>query len=298
MIKTALGTLLGMVLFTFVMYISQRARLFTLRLIRSIGRPCFQHWQYVLIFIGIILLEISIYFRFERRDAILLSIGYLILVILLLLQFRRSDRLRLDSWVTIHLLQSHRGDVLLYELFESHEGWQQFRQGTAVQSEYVAHKGRFSLRKERPADPNGVYRMLSRRAGLGLLFSGWIYRPTEGGQGGLGDRLAVEDSDFNGYGFVVSHGENSWAAIERRDAGIARGPERLAHQDFQPPTDAWYQFEFYLKVGGEFDLCLNDASGERLVNINAEDQRYNSFDRVTIHGGFNYYVDELKVEVL
>lgn len=176
--------------------------------------------------------------------------------------------------------------------------WRPYREGRISQSEEVAHSGSFSLKKDSKdglGDPHGGFRSIGKTIRLGHVFSGWMYRPHKNTPGG-GDRLAIEDENFNGYGFTVAHySDVAW--IERRDQG---NPEVLTQRvSCDPPRDQWYQFEFYLRGSGEFELRLYDRSGREFCRVpSVRDGKYRSFDRVTVHGGFIYYVDDLKIEAL
>ena len=56
---------------------------------------------------------------------------------------------------------------------------------------------KFSLKKSGFNDPNGGIKKFTATR-RGILFSGWVYRPSHG-DGGPADRLAIEDAKGNGY---------------------------------------------------------------------------------------------------
>ncbi len=183
-------------------------------------------------------------------------------------------------------------EIVFSEVFDYFEGWEQYLEGRVSHSKEVSpHIGQFCLKKEHRNDPHGGYKIIGKSIGLGFIFSGWLFRPS-GKPGGQGDRLAIEDMEFNGYGFLVDHGAN-FAVIERRGKGIAS--EISKRINFNPPQDAWYQFEFHSSSDGKFELCLNNSQGEKLVEITAVDSIYNQFDRIVIHGGQPYFVDDIKI---
>lgn len=188
--------------------------------------------------------------------------------------------------------------AVLHDQMDDFGPWKPYREGKVSQSTEVAHTGAFSLKKDSKdglGDPYGGFRQIGKTIRLGHVFSGWIYRPDKRTRG-PGDRLAIEDEDFNGYGFTVGHySDVAWT--ERRDQG---NPQILSQKaSCNPPRDQWYQFEFYMKSGGEFELRLYDRSGSEFCRVpSAMDSTYHSFDRVTVHGGFIYYVDDLKIEAL
>jgi hypothetical protein len=185
--------------------------------------------------------------------------------------------------------------VIFHDQFNSLTGWEQYGNGNISQSTGLRYSGISSLKKDGASDPNGGFRKLGRNVGLGLVFSGWIYSPAKRA-GGKADRLAIEDSNFNGYGFTVDHRSNRiW--IERREEGRPKPLEPVI--DFVAPEDQWYQFRFYLRTGGKFDLRIYNRSGEVLSSVpTISDEKFGSFDRVAVHGGFLYYVDELEIRSL
>ena len=176
--------------------------------------------------------------------------------------------------------------------FELWTGWNNYGLGTVSWSTAVAHGGVASLKKDGNNDPNGGYKLLGQTIGLDVELEGWIYRPSPWSGGGA-DRLAIEDSSFNGYGFQISH-DNNYAYIERRDSG---SPTTLGSSvSFNPPENAWYKFLFQMLCGGKFNLYIYDQNLNLLASItNVSDTTYNQFDRVVVHGGYEYYVDDLIV---
>jgi len=183
-------------------------------------------------------------------------------------------------------------EMLFSDDFDSFLGWEQYLDGNVSRSKEVKPRvGQFCLKKGQGNDPHGGYKIIGRSIDLGFIFSGWIYRPS-GKHGGKGDRLGIEDARFNGYGFSIAHGAK-FAAIERRDQGKATEISERIHID--PPEDTWYQFEFHSSKDGKFVLFLNNSQGDRLFEISAVDLKYNRFDRIVIHGGQPYFVDNLRV---
>ncbi|MCP4727485.1 MAG: hypothetical protein GY863_20775, partial [bacterium] len=110
--------------------------------------------------------------------------------------------------------------------------------------------------------------------------------------GGAADRLAIEDGSYDGYGFHTNH--SNYVLIERRNNGSAT---TLGSQDtYDPPEDEWYKYSFCLKTGGSFDLFYYDMDDSLLTSvINRTDANYSSFDRVLLHGGNQYYVDDMRI---
>lgn len=183
--------------------------------------------------------------------------------------------------------------IIFTDNFNTDEGWEIYQEGIVSLSNEIVKTGQYSLKKDQHSDPNGGYKVIPG-VGLGISLEGWIYRPSNF-KGGSADRLAIEDRDFNGYGFIVNHQNNNFG-IERRDGGIGHlivvGQRAL-------PLDNWYKFEFRLKEPGSLDLFLYDHLERMIIGIvDAKDNTYNSFDRICIHGGYEYYIDQLTVRQL
>jgi len=128
------------------------------------------------------------------------------------------------------------GELVFFDTFDTDQGWEQYLDGTvALSSEIQAHSGNSCLKKQDHNNPHGGFKRIGRKINLGFIFSGWIYRPSNQ-PGGKGDRLAIEDAEFNGYGLSIGHSRGI-AHIERRDKGSAT----TISQDvqFNPPQDEW-----------------------------------------------------------
>lgn len=202
--------------------------------------------------------------------------------------------------ITMHKKETMSAkDNVFYDNFEKFIGWENYGKGKVVQSSDFSHTGKYSLKKDEANDPDGGYKTFDREIGSGFVFSGWVYRPSEY-KGGAWDRLAIENSHCDGYGFTVAHNRKTiW--IERRVKGISN-PKSNTISDVVPfklPMDQWYEFKFFIKKEGKLELKIFNTSGVEVIKIkDVCDNTYNSFDRVVIHGGFSYYVDELKIEIL
>ena len=182
-------------------------------------------------------------------------------------------------------------EEIFFDDFRSFEGWQQYIDGRVSLSSDHAHTGKHSLKKEKHNDPNGGYKLFGVTIDRGFIFSGWVFRPSVE-YGGRGDLLAVENVAYDGYGFGIAHGLQS-ATIHKR----VRGRYRLLCDRYRFKTieDNWYHFDLHVDEGSRIELCIDDSIGNRLLSIIAVDPEFRKFDRVVIHGGCPYYVDDIKV---
>ena len=184
--------------------------------------------------------------------------------------------------------------ILFYDNFHKSTGWIDRGEGKVSITDERAYSLKTCLKKDGDYDPHGGYKEIGKEISPGFIFSGWIYAPTERGKDAHGDRIAIEDKEFNGYGFAVVHG-GKFIEIERRENGVNQSIDGHKRKHFSPPVDQWYWFKFSIDRDGNIVLSLFDSSLTNIVSIQALDTKYTEFDRIVIHGGYPYYVDELKI---
>ncbi|MEL7207770.1 MAG: signal peptidase I, partial [Actinomycetota bacterium] len=173
--------------------------------------------------------------------------------------------------------------------FEVFTGWNQFGAGTVAPTSF-AHNGSGALVKDFNNDPSGGWKALGTTLGGEWTLQAWLYRPSSS-TGGSIDRLGIEDASFNGYSFGASHGANS-LFIDRRTGGNPSGS--LASVAFDPPEDEWYRLVLSRSANG-LTVTAYDGGGTTLASTSTVDATYSSFDRVVIHGGHTYYVDDIAI---
>lgn len=192
--------------------------------------------------------------------------------------------------------RSYRYNGCTYdEIFEDYKfdsGWNNYKSGAVTQSTEEIKYCPASLKKINNNDPNGGWKSLGQTIGRNYVFEGWIYRPSSY-SGGACDRLAISDSNFNGYGFGTC-GDNVF--IERRDNGTGQS---LKSASWTRTNDVWYRFRFKANSDNTFTITFYDENGTQLTSLTSDpDTTYSgNFDRVVVHGGHEYYVDGLSVRV-
>ncbi len=203
------------------------------------------------------------------------------------------DSIDLDSPVAHWRLgEAASGPVVtvLTDDFESFSGYTDYGSGSFVGSTAQARSGVASGLKTGNNDPNGGWKALPSVVNGTFTMEVWVYRPS-GFAGGSIDRLGIEDSSFNGYSFNVDHNNNR-LRIDRRTGGAATTISPTV--TFDPPEDAWYRLELE-RVGSSLTLNAYDGGGSLLASTTATDATTNSFDRFVVHGGYDYFVDDLTV---
>lgn len=182
------------------------------------------------------------------------------------------------------------GPVTMTDGFESFVGWTTYGSGDVVASTAQARTGLQSGAKVGNNDPNGAWKPLPTPIGNDFVFEVWVYRPSTSGGGSI-DRVGLEDASFNGYTVAADHGGNS-LRIDRRTGGGATGIGSTVA--FNPPEDQWYRLRM-TRTSSAIVLTAFDASGAPLASTSATDTTTTVFDRVTVRGGWTYYLDDLVV---
>jgi len=194
------------------------------------------------------------------------------------------------------IVESYGSKIIFYDNFENWSGWNIYGLGVVNQSSTYVYSGNYSLEKNLNNDPNGGYKLLNTTISRDVIVSGWIYRPSGWGGGPI-DRIGLENGSFDGYSIAIDHlttgGADIW--IDKRTGGL---PTRISSSILwsNAPLDSWYYFKFYIYSNGTIKLNVYYNNGSLGASVSTEDSSYTKFDRVVIHGGYVYYVDNLEVE--
>lgn len=167
--------------------------------------------------------------------------------------------------------------------------WSDFQDGTVSQTEEQWRRDRVALKKNDNNDPNGGYATLDTSVGRPCRFTSFVYRSSFGG--GDWDRMAVVDSNGDGYGFTLKRGSDT-LVVERRTghdvASWASGSATMA-------LNEWIYVEVVI-MGSEVYAAAYDSSRNLLGKTSMTDSTHaGPFDRVHVYGGYPYYVDEVRV---
>ena len=206
-----------------------------------------------------------------------------------------EEALQEDGIVGLPAVEGDAADrLILRDGFPRFDDWEQYLEGRVSPTEDVARSPRHTgLAKIDHDDPHGGFRRIGRRVEAGVCLSGWLLSPAER-SGGMVNRIAIEDSEFNGYGFWVDH-SGKRLGFEKRRKGRKK-PLGEAHH-FDAPQDEWYHFRFFVPVEGELRLEVCRQNQEPPTIVTAEwDKEFSSFDRIAVHGGHVYYLAELVLE--
>jgi PKD repeat protein len=112
--------------------------------------------------------------------------------------------------------------------------------------------------------------------------------------GGSQNRYGIEDGSFNGYGPRMQDFNSlpTSFAIERRNSGS--GADLVSKSTSVYEWDTWMTVKFR-KYGSNLEFELYDSSGVLAESISNSSSLYNSFDRFVVHGGREFYTDDIRV---
>ena len=153
--------------------------------------------------------------------------------------------------------------TVFYDDFSTWQGWNTYASGDVEYSSNQSFVGSYSIRKILNNDPNGGYKLLEAPMGREFSFTGRIWRPSTAG-GGAQDRLAIENSNFDGYGFRVSATQ---VAIEKRTAGVGTDMSSLVNITGDRPEDEWYRFVFTSNADNTFSVTLYNEAGTQIATV-------------------------------
>ncbi|MDY6834320.1 MAG: DUF2341 domain-containing protein [Chloroflexota bacterium] len=181
-----------------------------------------------------------------------------------------------------------------FEFFDDFEDgdisdWSQYGSGTVA---WANDSGNGVLLKTANNDPNGGYSLFNNGA-IGDFEM--ICRTNRiNTSGGSQNRYGIEDGSFNGYGprMYGFTGSSQTFAIERRTGGSSAG--NIVTTTFTGNPNTWYTVKFR-KYGNILEFELYDSSDVLVQSVSGSDATYSSFDRFLVHGGYDFWTDDIKV---
>jgi hypothetical protein len=181
-----------------------------------------------------------------------------------------------------------------FEFFDNFEDgdisdWSQYRNGTVTITD---DGGNYVLLKTANNDPHGGYSLFNN--GSLSDFEAVFQTKRINENGGNQNRYGIEDDSFNGYGPRMADFNSLPAAfaIERRAGG---GGSNIATKNTSAyEWNSWMMVKFR-KYGSTIEFELYNSSGSMAESISVSNSLYNSFDRFVVHGGWEFYTDDIIV---
>ena len=179
-----------------------------------------------------------------------------------------------------------------FDDFENWEGWTDYGSGSVVQDDTRAFRNNKSAHKINNNDPNGAYKDIGKTLTRGIILEAWVNR-NNAANGGPWDRIGVIDNNGNGYGSGANArrcGSNNFL-IDKRNSysgSIVYFSGTCAQRE------RWYMHQLIIKEDSVVARWF-DKNGNLLAEGTRNDNAYNSFTRVYIFGGHDYWVDEMRI---
>jgi predicted ribosomally synthesized peptide with SipW-like signal peptide len=181
-----------------------------------------------------------------------------------------------------------------FEFFDDFEDgdisdWSQYGSGTV---QIANDGGNYVLLKTAFNDPNGGYSVFNNGA---LSSFEAVFRTKRINEnGGTQNRYGIEDGSFNGYGPRMYDFNTlpSNFAIEQRTGGVSTNLVVKSTSAYE--WDTWMTVKFR-RYGNILEFELYNSSGSLVESISTSDSSYNSFDRFVVHGGWEFYTDDIRV---
>ena len=167
--------------------------------------------------------------------------------------------------------------------------WFQYGSGTI---QIANDGGNYVLLKTGNNDPNGGYSLFNNGA---LSDFEAVFRTKRINEnGGNQNRYGIENGSFNGYGPRMRDFNSlpSAFAIEKRTGGSGSTLASINTSAYE--WDSWMTVKFR-KYGSIIEFELYDSSGNLVESISTSNSSYNSFDRFVVHGGWEFYTDDIIV---
>ena len=175
-----------------------------------------------------------------------------------------------------------------YDDFEAGDlGWQTYSSGSVA---VIDDAGNAVLRKYANSDPHGGYRTFAGSIGS---FEALFRTKRVNFNGGGANRYAIEDSNNDGYGPQLNSFDGaSTMLIEERNNGTAATISSTVNPSLS--SNLWYTMHLR-HYGSNLELEIYDAGGSQLDTVSTTDSSYSSFDRFVVHGGYEFYTDDIRL---
>jgi hypothetical protein len=181
-----------------------------------------------------------------------------------------------------------------FEFFDDFEDgdisdWSQYGSGVV---QIANDGGNYVLLKTAYGDKHGGYSLFNN----GVLSDFEVVFRTKriNENGGTQNRYGIENGSFNGYGPRMQDFNSLPSAftIERRTGGT--GTDLVSKSSSAYEWNNWMTVKFR-KYGSTLEFELYDSSGSLVESVSTSNSLYSSFDRFVVHGGWDFYTDDIRV---
>ena len=189
-----------------------------------------------------------------------------------------------------------KSTFIFFDDMETWSGWTKYLSGNVSQDSTYSYSGTYSAHKTTSSDPNGAYIQLPNSLGRDIMLEFWVNRNSTYVGGGA-DRIGVIDDNGNGYGFMVSHNKITTKGglyIDRRSSyGVPSYVGSIGGNDMSV-KNTWRKAT--LSIGSDNSItATHSVPGSFDYTASGTDATTNSFSRIYIFGGFDYWIDDLRI---
>lgn len=179
---------------------------------------------------------------------------------------------------------------IFYDDFETFSGWTTQGSGSVVQDSTQKYEGTYSGHKITNNDPSGAYKAIGSTLGRGFVFEAYVNR-NSGYTGGASDRVGVIDGSGNGYGYNYTHSSATIGIDERASYNGTVNGSTSASPSI---TNSFTLDQLVVPASGAI-TASRYVSGALSGTTSFTDATVNSFTRVYIFGGNDYWVDAMRI---
>jgi len=184
---------------------------------------------------------------------------------------------------------------LFYDDFETWSGWIRFDNdnddlGNVVQDTARVYEGQYSAHKIEDNDPDGAYKSIGITIGRNIALEFWINRNSNYA-GGAWDQILIVNDDGKGYNWAFDHSGDTITARRRDGYSSVTDIASTSTTDYM---DKWVFAQLIILSDGRI-IARRYVDGELSGEAIGTDSTYSSFTRVHIGGGYDYWIDQIKI---
>ncbi|MCH8519351.1 MAG: hypothetical protein LAT82_01205, partial [Nanoarchaeota archaeon] len=183
-------------------------------------------------------------------------------------------------------------NILFEDNFENFDGWNQYLGGVIEHSSEQARFGTHSLKKTTNSFPRGGYKLIGEEIDRNFIMEYWI-RSDDPRPSSNGDRVSIINSNNEGYGVRISSTGFALEEVYNNTWDSAQSISPL--ESWARPENEWYRVRLESKTDGFLNASLFLIDGTYVGSVTTSDTSFQNFDRVHVRGGYDYYVDGIRI---
>lgn len=193
--------------------------------------------------------------------------------------------------------ENFNSQLIFEENFDTFDGWEQYLNGQIEHSnEEEARFGTYSLKKTGDNNPNGGFKVLGFELDRDFIFEYWI-KSEDPRISGVNDRISLQNSDNEGYGVLITPDAFSIERVFNNSLTFSDAAQTIVAPgvSWTRPENQWYRVRLESRNDGFLNASIYLHDGTLVGSVTTTDSDFNSFDRIGIRGGYNYFVDGIRI---